>query len=269
MATETNGTFYPEYCVMCSKAIEVVTPTWYRLEWDLANLGVRWSYHPDHTALCVACSLASALESERPALETHLAWLMERKMATGLRDDVTMFHHRDNNEHVYGRVRGVFHQDLYFIHMRGALPDDCVLPRVTITADGMLPLTLLYVGWDFVLEGVPAIARFTWDITDVRKEGELRIDGWSQATHPGLMRLMEGARALMRASAVGRPRGTTDLDYDDYVASFRIAEAALGHPPKTWDEFLGTTDLSGDTFKRHLKRWGITWRAFKAAQSSR
>jgi hypothetical protein len=260
--------FYPEFCVQCQKPIEVISPKWYHLDWDYVNSRLRWHYRPDETALCVTCCLARTKDAERPVWESHLSGLMARKADTGLRDDITMFHHRTHNEHIYSRVRGVFQYDQYFAHYRGPLPDDCTLPRATIAQDGSIPLTLLHVGWDFVLEGVPAVARFSWTIDDVRREGELRIDGWSRATHPQLMRLMEGARALMQAPAVGRPRGTTDYSYEDYAQSFSDVTRSLGRPPKSLDEFVENSNLSRDTIKRDMKRWGITWRKFRDNQSA-
>lgn len=267
VADDAGPTFYPEYCVRCHKAIEVISPKWYRLTFDFINLRASWHYQPDESALCIACCLDTASDTERPGWSAKLGELQARKAATGLPGNVTMFHHRIHNTHVYGRIHGVFQQDHYFAHYRGPLPDDCTIPRTTIAQDGYIPLTLLYVGWDLVLEGVPAVARFTWDIIDVRREGELRIDGWSAATHPELMRLMEGARIFYEQATVGRPRGTTMHTYSDYAQAFQFVTAELGRPPKSLEEFVNLTDLKADTLKRNFKRWGMTWSAFRREQS--
>jgi len=257
-----------EYCARCREPIEVISPLWYRLDWDYVNKRIRWDYQPDDTTLCVHCCIAGAGESEREQWKVKLSQLLHRKAKAGLRRDVTMFHHRTNNSHVYSRVRGVFQMDHYFLHYRGLLPDNCALPHFTIKQQGQPMLTLLHVGWDFTLEGVPAVVRFTWDSTDIRREGELTIDGWSEATHPQLMRLMEGARALMKQQLGGRPRGTTDHTLEDYVNALHHIEEELGGPPKSMDQFLEFNGLSRDTFKRNLKRWDTTWSKFRKDQSS-
>lgn len=254
----------PEYCVKCERAIDVISPEWYRLELDVQNRRVRWQYRPDETALCAACYLDASDEAMRSKWRVTLAALQARKAAVGLRDDVTLFHQRTQNEHVSGRVRGVFQFDLYFVHCRGPLPSDCTLPRMSIAHDGQPPfLTLLNVAFDVSLDGVPAVARYTWDARDIRREGSLRIDGWSQASHPDLMRLMEGARIFCERATVGRPWGVTVHTYEDYVDAFRDTTNELGRPPKSLEEFVTRAELSPDTLKRNLRRWGTTWSAFR------
>jgi hypothetical protein len=259
----------PEYCVKCRRAIEVISPTWYRIDWDYTNLRASWHHQPDDTALCVACCLDAASDTERPEWIAKLGELQARKAATGLPGNVTMFHHRSHNTHVYGRVHGVFQFDHYFVHYRGALPGDCALPTAHLAQAGRAPfLTLLHVAFDVSLEGVPALARFTWDVNDVRREGTLQVEGWSQTTHPDTMRLMEGARIFYEQATIGRPRGATVHTYGDYAQAFQIVTAALGRPPKSLEEFVNLTDLKADTIKRNFRRWGIKWSAFRREQSA-
>jgi hypothetical protein len=261
----------PEWCARCGLAIEVCSPVWYRLDFDLANRRVQWYYDPDDSALCIACALVAARPATRPRLESKLAALVERKRLAGVPETVTMFHHRTQSNHIHGPTHGRFNFDWYFVHLRGELPNDWSTPRLSVTQDnGAPPLVLLFLGWDISLNGVPAVARYTWDATDVRREGRLHIDGWSLTRHADLMRLLEAGAIFYERATLGRPRGSTVHIYDDYVRMFQEASVKLGREPKSLPEFIEVMKLevSEDTVKRNMKQYGTTWGQFRRAQGS-
>ncbi len=104
-----------EPCARCGKAIEVCSPDWYRLDFDLANRRVHWQYDPDESALCIACAVAAAEAVTRPRVESKLAALLERKRLAGVPDTVTMFHHRSQSNHIHAPTHGRFTFDWYFV----------------------------------------------------------------------------------------------------------------------------------------------------------
>lgn len=262
-------TLLAERCAQCARAIEAISPEWYRLDFDYESRRVRSRYAPDATALCVACALETSPESERASIrKDHHEPLLARKSIAGVPGEATLFHHRTLNRHVYGAVNGVFTFDEYFCHVRGTVPDTWTIPhRLLVPDDGTAPLTLLYVGSDVYLQGVDARVALTWDLRRPASEGRLQIDGWSALSPADLSRVMEGVRVFMRQAA-GRPRGTTDHTMADYEAAFRDATATLGRPPRSVEEFRDATGLSSDTVKRNLRRWGTTWGTFRRAQAA-
>jgi hypothetical protein len=260
-----------ERCARCRLAIEVCSPDWYRLDLDLANRRVQWLYDPDESALCIACALAAADTATRPSLELKLAALVERKRPTGVPDTVTMFHHRTQSTYIHGPTHGRFIFDWYFVHLRDELPNDSSAPRLSVTQDnGAPPLVLLFLGWDISLKGVPAVARYTWNATDVRREGRLHIDGWSLSRHADLMRLLEAGAIFYERATPGRPRGSTVLTYDDYERLFQEVSTKLGRPPSSLREFVREMEpgVSEDTVKRNMKQYQTTWGQFRKLHSS-
>lgn len=261
-----------EPCQACGRPIEVTSPEWYRITFNLTdpkNYRATWSYNPAGNAFCVSCQLERVDPANAPALAAQLEGLQVRKRVIGLPDDVTMFHHRTLNKHVYGAVNGVFNFDEYFCHIRGAIPQEWTIPRRLIHPDdGSEPLTLLYAGSDVHLQGVGARAFLTWDIARPTAEGQLQIGGWSQVTPSDFGRLMEGVRVFLMRQSVGRPRDTTDRTLADYERDFREVTAKLGHKPRSVDEFSEHTGIPSRTAKRNLKRWGLTWGQFKQVQPS-
>lgn len=278
--TAIDSFLVPEWCRQCGQTIEVCSPTWYGLDFDLGQKRVDMRYEPDDTARCIQCALAAADATARPRVESHLAALIERKRLAGIPDSVTMFHHRGHGSQKHKATNGLFSFDWYFIHVSGPVPGEWTVPRSRITYDvDSEPIMLVFLGWDIQLEGVPAVLRYQWDGTDLRREGRLTVDGWSKVSHPDFMRLMHASRIFHEQARRGRPPGTTDHSYDDYVQAFKQVVTNLGRPPKSLREFSAVfreisdgggsavATFSEDTAKNNFKRWGTTWGDFRNKQA--
>lgn len=261
MESLAESTLLSQPCHGCDRPIDAISPGWFRIEWDFANGRIAWEYDPDETAMCSACAVAAASDTERAGVLADLNAQLRRKMAARVPADVTLFRLETTNTHQWGPVGGVVQERHFFVLGTGPLPTPCEAPWVQLPE---WDRWALYLGWDMRIDGIPAVARITWDATDLSREGDLRIDGWSKATHSELMRLMETTRALRERRRSGRPHFSFFLQLEDYQRMYRDAVTALGRPPKTEGEFAKIADFRIDTFRRNRRvAWALSWSEFR------
>lgn len=247
-------------CARCQRPIEVTSPTWCRLTWDITDDRGGLYYEPDERALCTQCQLEVVEESQREGWRELLAQLANRKEYSGIPFGVTMFHQRTVNSHVAVSVDGVFQFDLFFVLYCGQVSNDWVLPILPVQLnEGDMTMTLLFTGLDIYLEGVPAIARFSWDISMPTAEGALRIDRWRRTPHSQFMRLMEGVSALMSQMPTGRPRGTGRYaNAQEFHAAYRrvLAEMHRENVRPTSRLIADRLFLSKSAYAVYKRKWG-------------
>lgn len=253
-----------ETCRNCGKPIEVISPTWYTMEWDLRdrkNPRFTYCYEPDETALCVACCLDSKLPDERREWEHHLNRLLRRKKYARVPTGATLFHHRHQNTHIFERTDAVHHTDFYFLISRHAARPDWSVPTWTFTPDdGTSPTVHIWVGVDVTLEGIDASLQVTWNVEDlVLGQSTMQVADWGRSTHEDLKRLMEGARFLYEGAGLwrGRPPKRTTLTKEEFLEQYQEARAHCLREdlPLTSNNLLIFLPISKATLTRYRKKW--------------
>ena len=253
-----------EPCCRCGKVIEVISPTWYSVHQDLRdpeNYRMTYSYAPDESALCVTCCLASKTPEERPAWEHFLKRLLRRKQLSKVPDQVTLFHHRDHNTHVFERTNGIHHNETYFMLSRGEASPDWRVPTMTLKPDdGTEPTVHIWVGVDVTLEGVPASDQVTWNVEHLGSgQSLMQVVGWERSTHEDLKRLMEGTRFLYEGAGLwrGRPPGKTTITREEFLELYRQArEQCLQEVRSPTDNnLLLFLPFGKSTLIRYRKKW--------------
>lgn len=251
-------------CRNCGKPIEVTSPTWYTTEWDFRNRenpSFVSSYEPDETALCIACCLESKPPDERLAWDHHLNRLLQRKILARVPPGATLFHHRDQNTHVFERTNSVHHTDYFFMVSHHEARPDWRVPRTIFRPhDGSPPTVHIVVGIDLTLEGVAAAVQVTWNAENLTSgHSTMQIVNWHRSTHEDLKRLMEGTRFLFEGAGLwrGRPPKRTTLTQEEFVEQYKEARAQCLREgrPLTDNNLLRFLPISKATLIRYRKKW--------------
>lgn len=253
-----------ERCRNCGKPIEVISPTWYTTEWDFRdreNPKFVSIYEPDETALCIACCLGNKPPHERAAWEHHLNRLLHRKILARVPPGATLFHHRDQNTHVFERTNSVHHTDYFFMISHHEPQPDWRVPRTIFRPhDGSPPTVQIVVGIDVTLEGVAAAVQVTWNAEYLTLDhSTMQIVDWQRSTHEDLKRLMEGTRFLFEGAGLwrGRPPKRTTLTKEEFLEQYQEARAHCLREglPLTANNLLRFLPISKATLTRYRKNW--------------
>lgn len=266
-----------EWCRACGQTIDAISPTWFTVERHLKDPKRPRGQicydpdNPDDPALCVPCSVAAAATDRRAAWEGFLASLVCRKQQANVPNDVTLFHHKTRNSHVFPRTQRVHQTDFYFIISRDPINPEWNVPTESFKPDnGNPPMTLIYVGADLRLDGVATSMSVTWDAEALGTgQSEMKINGWGEASHDDVMRLMDGARWLWEEAGPwrGRPRGSLDRSEAMY---FDMAEAILTDGEKLTLECLAARfSTDAKRVRSNLKHYKYEWLTFKAEAERR
>ncbi len=250
-------TFLHDCCIQCSRAIEVIAPSWDHFMLTFEGTRGEWRHAPDDHALCVTCAVLAAPVRDRAQVERRLQAIQERKTLIGLPDTATLYYVR--------ALSGDVQFDQFLVRTTGTLPTKSPIPRLLLTPDDPEEATVgvLFLAWDFATADRKVTAHYTWHAADLSHEGLMWIDGWSRAPAGIVATLVKVSRRFIEEQRRGRPLGPV-YGIAEYESRFQDFLRDHRRPPKSQEEFIAAfPEFTRSTVKRFFEGRDEKWAEFK------
>ncbi len=253
-------------CPRCGSLLDVVSPPWLRVEWNLQKGRLlSWGVAPHPPDLCLDCTIASLTQEQRAAWQPVADKLLSAREQVYRRPDVTLYHVRFIDPPVHRKVGKPFQLDMFYLPFEGSWDDTWRVPILWIVPDtGQDPFGLLMARHVLSLEGVAAEVVVTWNMKNFYDDRtKFELVNWEDCSQRDLRRLMDGGVTFAKQLPRGRPRGTTLLSLEECVERYRIQVRGGPGRPLNVGQYCERADISVETFRGWLKSWDMTWTKFR------
>jgi hypothetical protein len=204
-------------CPRCLGPVDVVSPSWLKIEFDLKQMTFDWIEEDHDSDMCLGCALESLDDDEKAKWSGIAVMLQSARDEIYLRPDITLYHHRVQNPIVHRRAGSTFQSDIFFIQFQGRPGKGWRVPMYVFVPDSSSePFGMIIARQVLSLDGVVPKVVVTWDLKNFfNRKSRFEIIDWEEASQRDLRRLMEGGVHFAKQLSKGRPRGSTRLTQDE------------------------------------------------------